>query len=148
MTDRHRTNPDPPGGGPIRQFAVLAGAATATAGVVAGVGILVSSQLAGEPVQSEVLVGCGVSWIASCAGAIPVALAVAARSKQTAGAILGSTGIRFLIVLVLVVPLTLSGWFDLTALVLSAVVSYLCLLVVDTYLATRAMKRLDGSETR
>ena len=148
MTDRHRTNPDPSGGGRIRQFAALAAAATATAGIVAGIGSVTSSQLTDEPVQSEVLVGCGVSWIASCAGAIPVALAVSARSKQTASAILGSTGIRFLIVLVLVVPLTLSGWFDRTALVLSVVVSYLCLLVVDTYLATRALKRLDGSETR
>lgn len=148
MTDRHRTNRNASGGGAIRHLALFTAAATVTAGVVAGVGSLISSQLTDEPVRNEVLVGCGVSWLASCVGAIPLSLAASARSKQMANAILGSMVTRFFIVLLLVVPLVLSGWFDRTALVLSVAVSYLFLLAVDTFVAVRTMNRLDKAELK
>lgn len=90
----------------------------------------------------SVVAGCGVSWLASCAGAIPVALAVSARSPQSFNAILGSTAARFLVVLVLVVPLTFCGWFDRVALVGSTAGSYLLMLLLDTVYAVRAIKRI------
>jgi len=148
MTERRRTNCNTPGGGAIRHFAALAGAATLTAGIVAGVGCLAAPRLTEQSVLREVLLGIGASWLASCIGAVPLALGMAARSRQMANAILGSTAVRFFVVLLLVVPLTLSGWFDRVALVLSVAVSYLCLLAVDTYFAARAMKSLDRAEPK
>jgi len=148
MTERRRTSRDTPGGGAIRHFAVLAGAATLAAGIVAGIGCLAASRLTDQSVLREVLLGTGVSWLASCIGAVPLALAIAARSRQMASAILGSTAVRFFVVLLLVVPFTLSGWVDRAAFALSVAVSYLCLLAVDTYFAARAMKSLDRAEPK
>jgi hypothetical protein len=147
MTERRRTSSNTPGGGAIRNFAVLSSVATLTAGIVAGLGCLAAPRLTDQSVLREVLLGTGVSWLASCIGAVPLALAIAGRSRQMANAILGSTALRFFVVLLLVVPLTLSGWVDRTALALSVAVSYLCLLAVDTYFAARAAKSLDRAES-
>jgi len=146
MTQGDPTNRETPGGTGLRSFASFVLAASGAVLVLAGLGCLVIVPLTGRPVTREVLVGCGVSWFVSCVGAIPIALAISARSKQMANAILGSTAARFIVVLLLVVPLALSGWFDRVALVLAVAVSYLCLLVIDTYMAVRTLSRLNTTE--
>jgi hypothetical protein len=124
----------------------LAAVGTVTAGVLAGIGCVIAVQLTERSVIREVLIGCGVSWLASCAGAIPLSLAISARSKQVANAILGSTLVRFLVVLLLVVPLALAGRLDKTAFVLAVGLSYLGLLGVDTFVAARAISRENPTE--
>ena len=86
------------------------------------------------------------SWIASCIGALPTAVALSSRPKQAATAVLASTMIRFVTAIVLVVPLVLSGWFDRTVLVLFVAVCYLMMLVVDTLLAVRFIRRAEGQK--
>jgi len=46
----------------------------------------------------------------------------------------------------LVVPLVLSGWFDRTVLVLFVAVSYLMMLLVDTLLAVRMIRRAEDQK--
>ena len=76
----------------------------------------------------------------------PVALALAARSRGTAMAILAATVIRFLTALLLLAPLALSGWFDRTVLVVCVGVSYVLMLLVDTLYSIRMMRRLFENE--
>ena len=128
-----------------RTYAAFVGMALVSAGVVAGLGCIVVARSSTEAGIRSVLAGCGISWVASCAGAIPVALALAARSTQAANSILASTAVRFLVVLALVVPLVLSGWFDDRVFVVSVAVSYLLMLLLDTSFAIRATKRLSES---
>ncbi len=128
-------------------YAKFAGAALLSAGILAGVGYFPTVRVAGREAVWAMIVGCAVSWLASCLGAVPVALAMSARSRQTGQAILASTALRFLVVLLLVVPLALSGWFERTVLVLWVSISYLVLLVVDTAFAIRCMRRLMESDS-
>ena len=128
-------------------YAKFAGAALLSAAVVAGIGYFPTVRVAGHEAVWAMIAGCAVSWLASCLGAIPVALAMSARSRQTGQAILASTALRFLVVLLLVVPLALSGWFERTVLVLWVSISYLVLLVVDTAFAIRCMRRLMESDS-
>ena len=59
-----------------------------------------------------------------------------------------STGVRFLVVLVLVVPAVLSGWFHRNALVTWVAFSYMTMLLVDTTFAVRLMKRFEENPTK
>ena len=137
------------GSGPsfVRTYVAFVGVALATASLVACLGGAVVGFSWPQGRWPSVLAGCGVSWVASCAGAIPVAMAVSARSAQTFNAILGSTAARFLVVLVLVVPLTYCGWFDRVTLVGSTAGSYLLMLLLDTVLAVRVIKRIGESDS-
>lgn len=117
-----------------------------TAGIIALAYVPVV-RLAGVSARTAMLAGCGTSWLASCVGAIPVALAVGSRQQGSATPILAMTAVRFVAVLILTVPLALSGWFDRTVLVVCIGVSYLLMLPVDTLLAVRMMKRLFDSES-
>ena len=131
----------------VRTYAAFAGVAFATAGIVAAGGCAVVTRLAVSTGIESVLIGCGISWVASCAGAIPIALTVAARSNQAVNSVLASTAIRFTVVLILVAPLLLSGWFDRKALVMSLAASYLLTLLVDSMFAVRALRRPSESES-
>ena len=82
--------------------------------------------------------------VSSHGGQLPgTAAALATRPKQAGTAVLASTMVRFVTALVLVVPLVLSGWFDKTVLVLFVAVSYLMMLMVDTLLAVRMIRRAE-----
>lgn len=128
-------------------FTLLAGIALATLVVVVGLAYIPTLRLSGREGVWAMVAGCGVTWIASCAGAIPVALALGGRSRDTATPILASTAIRFLTVLLLVAPLALSGWIDRTVFVIGVSMSYLLVLGVDTLLATWMLKRTFGNES-
>ena len=127
-------------------YAAFVGVALATATGIAGLAYFPVVRMMDGDATSSLLIGCGISWIASCIGAVPVALALAAKSRQTGTAILGATVIRFLTALVLVAPLALSGWFHQTTLVLCVGVSYVLMLPVDTLYAIHLMKRLFENE--
>jgi hypothetical protein len=124
-------------------YAVFVGIGLATALSVAAIGYYPTERHAGGGGAAAMLVGCGVSWIASCIGALPTAAALSSRPKQAATAVLASTMVRFVTAIVLVVPLALSGWFDRTVLVLFVAVSYLMMLLVDTLLAVRIIRRAE-----
>ncbi|MHC4697843.1 MAG: hypothetical protein ACYTFA_14015 [Planctomycetota bacterium] len=127
-------------------YASFVGVALVTAAGIAGLGYFPAVRLWEGDVVPALLAGCGISWVASSIGAIPVALALAARSRGTAMAILAATVIRFLTALLLVAPLALSGWFDRTVLVVCVGVSYVLMLLVDTLYSIRMMRRLFENE--
>jgi len=124
-------------------YAVFVGIGLATATAVSAIGYYPTERYAADGGAAAMLVGCGVSWIASCIGALPTAAALSSRPKQATTAILASTMVRFITALFLVVPLVLSGWFDRTVLVLFVAVSYLMMLLVDTLLAVRMIRRAE-----
>ena len=125
-----------------RSLATFAGAALVTAAVVAGLGWVATASHRDRVDGWTILAGCGVSWLASCLGAIPVAKALTSDPKRMGTAILAATAIRFAGVLFLMLPLVFSGWFDRTVLVISIGASYLVLLLIDTLLAASMMKRV------
>ena len=124
----------------LLSYARFAVVAVVAAAVVAGIGYFPTVRLAGSQAVWEMLVACGVSCVASCVGAVPLALATATQSRKVGQAILASTALRFLSVLLLVVVLTLFGGFDRVVFVLWVAISYLLMLVVDTAYAIHWMK--------
>ena len=124
-----------------RYYATFVGIGLGTTLLVAGVGYFPTMRLTGGSGAAALAVGCGISWVASCMGAIPIATALSSRPAQAATAVLASTVVRFVTALVLVAPLAISGWFDRTVLVLFVAVSYLMTLLADTLLAVRMIPR-------
>lgn len=131
---------------PVGVYVTLAGVALLTTGLIAGLACVATASMPDGPPIGAIFAGCGISWLASCAGAVPVASALAAKSPQLAMAILMATAVRFVAVLVLVVPLVLSDWFARTTLVVCVAVSYLPTLLVDTLIAIQKMKRVFEDE--
>ena len=127
-----------------RAFAGFVGVSTVSVVILAGLGYVSAARFLDAIGIRSMWAGCAVAWFAGCIGAWPLATAAAGRSMNAANAILGSTALRFMVVLVLVVPLTLSGWFDRVTLVFSVAISYLVLLLVDTLWAVRLLKRISG----
>lgn len=125
-----------------RAFATFVGLALITAAGVAGLGWVATAGHRERVDGWSIAAGCGVSWLASCIGAVPVAKALSSEPQRMATAILAATAIRFVGVLILLIPLVFSGWFDRTVLVMSVGVSYLIMLFIDTLLATAMMKRV------
>ncbi len=125
----------------VRLYATRIGLSTLVVAVIAAVGYVPTAVLAGDEAVWSMLAGCGASWIASSLGSVPlVRVALSTPAQQATGA-LKSMGLRFVAVLVLVVPLILSGRFDRTVLVFWIVLSYLVLLVVDSTWAIRLLSR-------
>ena len=123
----------------VGRFASFAVVGFVTAALVAGVGTCV----VGSGSVGAVLAGCGVSWISSCAGAIPLAVAAGDAPQKIANAVLASTAVRFLVVLALAAPLLLGGWFPGKVLAVSLGVSYLLLLTVDSVIGLRMLRAAE-----
>jgi predicted LPLAT superfamily acyltransferase len=113
--------------------------ALAVTGSLAVVGYLPTVRFGGRDAVAAMAAGCGVSLLASFVGAVPVVRALAGDRTQLPMAVLASTAVRFLAVLALVVPLALSGWVERTVFVVWTGISYLVLLMADTWLAVRSM---------
>ena len=131
-----------------RSYVRFAGTAVATALLLAGVGYVPTMRLVGDGAVAAILAGCGISLAASCLGAIPLASAASGPGTQAAQSVLWSTGVRFLVALLLVVPAVLSGWFHRTALATWVAISYMTMLLIDTTFAVRLMKRFDENPTK
>ncbi len=112
--------------------------------VVLGVGLPIVARFGRGADAGTALLGCGISWVAGCIGAIPVSSALAKDSARTGLAILTSTVLRFVTVLLVVVPITLLSESNRVALVCWVGAAYLATLAVDTALALRLMKQSIG----
>lgn len=134
------------GGRFLRSYVGFVALAFFTAGGIAAIGYVPTVRLTDGSGAWSLLAGCGVSWVASCVGAIPLALTVSAKSSQATQAVLMSTAVRFLVVLVLVASLTFSGWLDRNVFVLWTSISYLLMLLVDTAFAIRVLNRATGNK--
>ena len=116
-----------------------AGAALVPGVVVAVLGWVWVGDGAGQTLA--VLAAVAASWVASLAGAVPVALALSTEPKRAVNAALASTAVRFLVVLALAAPLLLGGWFPRTTLVAALAASYLMMLLVDSLVAVQMIHR-------
>lgn len=127
-------------GGLGRWYFTVVAAALLCSAVVCGLGYFPTVRLRGEDAVGAMVVGCAVSWIASCLSAFPLAWALAGRASQPGLVVLGSTMVRFGGVMLLVVPLALLGPWDRMVMVLWVAITYLALLLVDTAFGVRALK--------
>lgn len=132
----------------LPRYLLFAATALLTVVVLAGLGYVPTVRIAGPDAVWAMLTGCLVSWIASCVGAVPLALALTRNETQPASAILLSMALRFFVVLVLVVPLALSGLIDKVVTLLWVALSYMLLLVVDTLYATSMVKQNSQGESQ
>ena len=130
----------------VRRYVKFVAVAALSAGVIVCLGYFPTVRLAGEAAAWSMFWGCGVSWVASCVGAIPTARALSGGSSQPALAILTSTGLRFVTVLLLVAPLVLSGWINRNVFAIWVAISYMLMLVVDTTFAIHTMRSLAEND--
>jgi len=115
----------------------LAWAVTATV-IAALLGYVPTRRLGGEDALPAMLAGCVVGLLASAAGGVPVALARrAAAPTARLQAMMAAMGLRFAVVLALGVAALLSGAFARTPLLMWVAISYVVLLVVDTWYAMK-----------
>lgn len=103
------------------------------AGCLAGIGYIPTKRLAGEAGLVGMLAGCAASVVASLAAGI-VAVQGGGTDPGTRMKIaLASMLVRFTAALVLALALALSGYFELAPLLIWMAISYMALLVVDTW---------------
>lgn len=132
-------------GSALRHWLFFVAASLATAVVLMAIGYYPTVKIAGEGALAGMAAGCGASLLASCLGAIPLAMAATGRVSHNANAVLGSTLIRFMTVLIVVVPVALMDMPHRKVFVFWVAISYLLMLAVDTGLAVRTLRRADGN---
>ena len=132
----------------LRHWLFFVAASLATAMLVMAIGYYPTVKIAGEGALVGMVAGCGASLLASCLGAIPLALAAAGRVSHNANAVLGSTLVRFMTVLIVVVPLAFVEVPHRKVFVFWVAISYLLMLAVDTGLAVRTLRRADDNGNR
>lgn len=108
--------------------------------VIAGLGYWPTLRLAGDDAITAMVAGCFVSFVASGIGVIPVLLARRKPTSNITQAILISTGLRFIVVLMLTLSIALSGWFETAPLLIWVAISYMALLSIDTLFLVRVSK--------
>jgi len=94
-------------------------------------------RLGGHEAVYGMFAGCGISLAASLLGAIPILAARRGLSTTILQAVLLSTLVRFIVVMMLALSAALSGWFERAPLLVWVALSYLVLLVADTLFAVR-----------
>ncbi|MCH7840489.1 MAG: hypothetical protein IID38_09700 [Planctomycetes bacterium] len=122
-------------------FARHAGVGCIAVGLIAGLGYVPTIRIAGPEAIGSMLAGCGVSVAAGCVGAAVLAWSTTRPASEAALAVLMSTALRFLTVLLLVIPVALSGFVDRTVFVVWVAVSYLPMLMLDTFVAVRVSRK-------
>ena len=105
------------------------------------IGYLPTRSLGGREAVKAMFAGCSVSLVASVLGGLPIALAPEG-GKSGLQAILASTALRFLVVLVLALAAALSGAFEPVPLLTWMGLSYVACLVVDTRFAVAAAREV------
>lgn len=137
--------PGPAAGNRYLRF-LLATAAVSLA--LAALGRLWVSRAAGPEAVAAMLAGIGVSAAASVLGALPLLGAGPGTAPDhRASMALAAIGLRLFVVLVLGGLAWASGRFAPRPLLLWLAVSYLLLLVVDTYFALAVLRDGRGRET-
>lgn len=128
-----------------RVLHLLALAVLLTAVMVA-VGYVPTRRLGGPGAVSAMLAGCGISLVASVVGSVPIVLASRGPGQRMPPAVMLSTALRFLVVLILALSAALSGWFERAPLLVWVGISYVLLLVADTIYAVRLAGPAGTSE--
>ena len=129
----------------LRHWLFFVAASLATAVVLMAIGYYPTVKIAGGGAAAGMAAGCGASLLASCLGAIPLALAAVGRVSHNANAVLGSTLIRFMTVLIVVVPVAFLDVPYRKVFVSWLAISYLLMLAVDTSLAVRTLRRANDN---
>lgn len=123
---------------PAAEYLRFSGWALAAATAAALLGYLPTLRLGGRGAIPAMIAGCAVGFLASLAGGVPVALG--RRSPEPtvrATAATAAMAVRFGVVLALGLAAALSGLFERGPLLVWIAVSYLALLVVDTWYAVK-----------
>jgi hypothetical protein len=129
----------------VKSYSGFVGLAAAAAAGIALLAYLPIQHWSRGQGLSSLAAGCGISFLASCAGALPIAWAYANGGSNPAQAVLLATAIRFGTALLLVIP-TVLVWEHRAELAVCTGVSYLLMLPLDSACAVRALKR--GKYTR
>jgi len=111
--------------------------ATVLTAAVAGIGYLPTLRLGGRGAVPAMVAGCIVGLISSLAGGVPVALARGSGPGAAHQTMMLSMAVRFVVALALGLAAALSGIFERGPLLIWIAVTYLALLVVDTWYAVR-----------
>jgi hypothetical protein len=106
-------------------------------GVIVALGYLPTKRMGGPGAVTAMLAGCAISFVASIVGSIPIVAASRGPKRQMPTAVMLSTALRFLVVLVLALSAALSGWFERAPLLIWVAISYILLLAADTVFAVR-----------
>ena len=124
-----------------RYYAAFVGIGFGTALLVGGIGYFPTMRLTGGSGAAALAVGCGVSWIASCVGAVPISLALSQARGNLASAILAATALRFGVVLASTLAVALTRVFEPAPLLVWVALSYLTLVGTETMFALRFHRR-------
>lgn len=131
----------------LKQLGLCVAVSSVAALLLVAVGYVPTARAAGQDGIVAMLAGCGVSWAAGGAGSVWAAHAITGPASKRGIGVLASTGVRFGAVLLMVVPLVLSGLLVRNVFVLWVVVSYLVLLLVDTSLMVYLLGRQEKNES-
>ncbi len=89
------------------------------------------------------LAGCGVSFLASLVGALPVIRSEQRHSAQSITTLMGSMLLRLTAAVLFTVAAAIQGIFELKPLILWVGISYLAFLPADLYISLRAKRATD-----
>lgn len=126
---RSTPSPDRSAAGRYVRFLALA---AGTAVLLAALGWLPTRNLAGSAGVVALLAACGVCWLASALGGVPVLLAETAGAGKSPSLAFGSMLVRLMVVLGLALAVALSGLVEAVPFLVWTGIGYLALLVVDT----------------
>lgn len=119
--------------------------ATAVTVAIGAVGYVPTRRLAGEDGLPALIAGCLIGLLSSALGGLPIALS---RDRSPAGrvtAMMASTAVRLLSVVILGVAAVLSGRFAMIPLLCWSAISYGALLGVDAWYALRSQANPQAS---
>jgi hypothetical protein len=123
-----------------RGYAVFAALAAAVTLVAAAIGYVPTLRLAGEAGIVALMLGCGISYLGSVVGALPIALAKPGPAQTTVQMVFLSMALRLMLVLGVSLAVALSEVVDKAPLLIWVAIGYVTLLVADTWYATRAVR--------
>lgn len=119
----------------------LAGAGLAALIVAGALGAYPTVRLAGSEGLPALALGCAIAWIAGIVGFIPGCLLMDTKAEQAAKAFLAGSVIRFLVAVLLGLPVVLADVVDKTPLLLWIGIGYMVVLLVETTLVVSLMNR-------
>jgi hypothetical protein len=126
-----------------RLYLRLATLLLATAGILVVLGWRPTSSLGGIAAIRSMLAGCGVSFLASLIGAVPVIRSERGYSAHSITTLMGSMLLRITAAAALTVVAALQGLFESKPLILWVGISYLAFLPADLYIALKAKRATD-----
>ena len=129
-----------PTGRPITEYMKIAVAALVGSVLLALVGWIPTSRIAGDAAVEGMIAGIGISLVASLVAAAPIAF----TRKQAPGGrlniMLGATALRMFVTMGLFVVVVFAAWFPRNPTALWTGLSYLCLLAIETCVFVRLVR--------